>query len=163
MSRYDRQLLLLGAKRHQVLELWEVERYGTDSFGDPHYVSIFGMRPAEWHARGVRLLGRTAVECTRDALGAAIGRDIELPIELVNTNHQAGLAGLALGADQLLITFIAPPWGEALSEAVGLDLRRTTPPITEIVGLVIGQFAANPLLCAIQVFETTTEASINEL
>ena len=221
MSRYDRQLLLLGAKRHQVLELWEVERYGTDSFGDPHYVSIFGMRPAEWHARGVRLLGRTAVECTRDALGAAIGRDIAsiastgvpsgatlvvdpfagsgntlhwimrclpgaggvgfeldpivfeltkrnlaalaLPIELVNTNHQAGLAGVALGADQLLITFIAPPWGEALSEAAGLDLRRTTPPITEIVGLVIGQFAANPLLCAIQVFETTTGASINEL
>ena len=75
MERYDRRLLL-GPKRHQVLEQWEVERYGADSFGDPDYVAIFGMRPAEWHARGACLLGRTAVECTRDALADAIGRDI---------------------------------------------------------------------------------------
>jgi hypothetical protein len=72
---YDRQLLLNGAKRNEMLELWEVERYGTDSYGDADYVSIYGMRPAEWHARGVRLIGRTAVECTRDDLADAIGRD----------------------------------------------------------------------------------------
>jgi hypothetical protein len=30
---YDRQLLLLGAKRNAVLELWEVQRYGSDSYG----------------------------------------------------------------------------------------------------------------------------------
>jgi hypothetical protein len=34
------------------------------------------MKPAEWYARGVRLLGRTAVECTRDSLGDCIGRDV---------------------------------------------------------------------------------------
>lgn len=39
------------------MEPWEVQRYGTDSFGDPDYVSIFGMRPRDWHARGIRLLG----------------------------------------------------------------------------------------------------------
>jgi len=70
MERYDRHLLLLGPKRYQVLELWEVERYGADSFGDPDYVALFGMRPAEWLAQGIRLLGRTAVECMRDALAA---------------------------------------------------------------------------------------------
>jgi hypothetical protein len=32
---YDRQLLLFGAKREQVPDLWEVQRYGADSFGDP--------------------------------------------------------------------------------------------------------------------------------
>src|ERR1700730_786234 len=72
---YDRQLVLDGQKRNMVLELWEVQRYGTDSYGDADYVSVYGMRPASWHAKGVRLLGRTAVECTRDRLGDAIGKD----------------------------------------------------------------------------------------
>ena len=61
---YDRQLLLFGAKRAAVLDLWEVQRYGGDSYRDADHVSIYGMRPGDWYARGVRLLGRTAVECT---------------------------------------------------------------------------------------------------
>jgi len=31
---------LLGAKRNAVLELWEVQRYGSYSYGDTDYVSI---------------------------------------------------------------------------------------------------------------------------
>lgn len=73
---YDRALLLAGARRNAVLDLWEVRRYGTDSYRDPDYVSIYGLRPAQWYAKGIRLLGRTAVECTRDDLGDAIGRDV---------------------------------------------------------------------------------------
>jgi hypothetical protein len=73
---YDRQLLLAGAKRNAVLDLTEVQRYGTDSWGDPDYVCIYGLRPAEWYGRGIRILGRTAVECTRDELADNIGRDI---------------------------------------------------------------------------------------
>jgi hypothetical protein len=69
---YERELLLLGAKRNAVLELWEVERYGSDSYGDGDYVSIYGMRPADWYARGARLLGRTAVECTRDRVARRV-------------------------------------------------------------------------------------------
>ena len=45
---YDRQLLLLGRKRNAVLELWEIERYGSDSYGDADYVSIYGLPPATW-------------------------------------------------------------------------------------------------------------------
>ena len=71
-----RELLLGGAKRDAVLELWEVQRYGSDSYGDADYVSVYGLRPADWYGRGVRLLGRTAVECTRDALADAIGKDV---------------------------------------------------------------------------------------
>src|SRR5262245_65970634 len=73
---HDRELLLGGAKRNKVLELWEVQRYGRDSYHDPDYVSIYGMPPAEWYAKGARVLGRTAVECTRDGLADAIGQDI---------------------------------------------------------------------------------------
>src|SRR5262245_31649536 len=76
LPNYNRQLLLSGVKRNAVLELWEVQRYGADSYGDPDYVAVYGMAPEAWYAKGVRLLGRTAVECTRDALGNAIGRDV---------------------------------------------------------------------------------------
>jgi len=74
--RYDRGYLLHGAKRDEVLTLDEVRRYGADSFGDPDYLCLYGMKPAEWYERGIRLLGRTAVECTRDVLGDRMGRDV---------------------------------------------------------------------------------------
>lgn len=72
---YDRWFLL-GEKRNEPLALPEVRQYGQDSFGDPDYVSIYGLKPDDWYARGVRVLGRTAVECTRDKLAGLIGRDI---------------------------------------------------------------------------------------
>jgi hypothetical protein len=68
-----------------------------------------------------------------------------------------------IGADQLVIIFLAPPWGDALGETTGLDLRRTTPPVADVVDLVIDRFVGSPLLCAIQVFETTDRASTEEL
>ena len=196
---YDRQLLLLGEKRNAVLDLWEVRRYGTDSYGDADYVSIYGLRPADWHALGIRLLGRTAVECTRDRLADAIGKDIaataksahsatgalavdpfagsgntlywmlrhlpgsrgvgleldpgvfqltkqnlsilDSPIEMVYADYVSGLADLNVAHDELLVAFLAPPWGEALSTTDGLDLRRTMPPIIEIVDLLLQRFA----------------------
>src|SRR5262249_7525968 len=73
---YRRELLLHGEKRNAVLDLPEIHRFGIDSYGDRNYVSIYGLQPDEWHRRGIRLLGRTAVECTRDDLADAIGRDI---------------------------------------------------------------------------------------
>lgn len=73
---YDRALLLHGCKRNEVLSLAEIEQYGLDSFADADYVSIYGMPPRQWYRTGIRLLGRTAVECTRDALGKRIGLDL---------------------------------------------------------------------------------------
>jgi hypothetical protein len=220
-ATYDRQYLLLGPKRNAVLELWEVHRYGADSYGDPDYVSVYGRRPADWYARGIRLLGRTAVECTRDPLADAIGRDVagvaataprtagtlvidpfagsgntlywllrhlpgarglgleldagvfeltrrnlaalDLPIEIVNTDYLAGLSAISVPAGQLLIAFIAPPWGDALGPTSGLDLRRTTPPIADVVDVMVRRFAERPLLCAIQVYETVDPDSLAEL
>ena len=218
---YNRELLLLGAKRNTVLELWEIERYGSDSYGDTDYVSIYGMCPADWHAKGLRLLGRTAVECTRDRLGDVIGKDVSaiagplsatiaalvvdlfagsgntlywllrhlpglrglgfesdagvfrhtrqnlealaLPIDILNTDYLSGLADISVTPDELLITFIAPPWGDALDKTSGLDLRRTTPPITQIVDFLLHRFPKNRLLCVIQVFEVVLPSSMAEL
>lgn len=85
---YDRQLLLLGPKRNEVLELWEVQQFGTDMFGDPHYLSVYGMQPDEWYARGIRLLGRTAIECTPDHVAAEIGRDVADTVRLARGNRR---------------------------------------------------------------------------
>jgi hypothetical protein len=218
---HDRELLLGGAKRNAVLELWEVQRYGSDSYGDADYVSIYGMRPADWHAKGARVLGRTAVECTRDGLGDAIGKDVAaivtprprpartlivdpfagsgntlywllrhlpgaqgvgfesdagvfrltrqnmaalgLPIDVQDADYLSGLAGLSVAPDELLIAFIAPPWGDALDKTSGLDLRRTIPPIAEIVDFLLNRFPQNHLLCAIQVHEIVLPVSMAEL
>ncbi|WIW45363.1 hypothetical protein ML401_28530 [Bradyrhizobium sp. 62B] len=70
------ELLLHGSKLNELLTLEEVHRYGSDSFSDPDFIRLYGMTPAEWYARGVRLLGGTAVECTRDAVADRIGRDV---------------------------------------------------------------------------------------
>lgn len=218
---YDRQLLLAGAKGNAILELWEVQRYGLDRYGDADYVSIYGMRPPAWHAKGIRLMGRTAVECTRDGLGEAIGKDVAavartapspartlvidpfagsgntlywllrrlpdargigfeldpavfqltsrnfaalgVPIEIANTDYRSGLTEASVAADAPLVVFIAPPWGEALSVVSGLDLRRTTPPIVEIVDFLARRFSHHRMLCAIQVSETVEPASLAEL
>ena len=218
---YDRELLLGGAKCNAVLELWEVQRYGNDSYGDIDYVSIYGMRPADWHAKGARLLGRTAVECTRDGLGDAIGKDVAtiattqppsasvlgvdlfagsgntlywllrhlpgargvgfesdarvfrltrqnmaalaLPMDILNTDYLSGFTGMLVTPEELIIAFIAPPWGEALDRTYGLDLRRTTPPIVEVVDFLHHKFSRNRLLCAIQVHENVLPVSMAEL
>jgi hypothetical protein len=219
--RYDRELLLGDAKRNAVLEMSEVQRYGSDSYGDADYVSVYGLRPADWYAKGVRLLGRTAVECTRDLLADAIGKDVARvaaiapampralvvdpfagsgntlywllrhlpnargvgfesdagvfrltrqnmaalaqPIDILNTEYQSGLGGVLVAPEDLLIAFIAPPWGDALDRTSGLDLRRTTPPITEIVDVLLHMFSRNRLLCAIQVHEIVLPVSLDEV
>jgi hypothetical protein len=218
---YDRQLLLAGSKRNEILGLREVQRYGSDSYGDADYVSVFGMPPAEWYARGVRLLGRTAVECTRDELGDAIGRDtaaiaskasnvaetlvidpfvgsgntlywllrhqaganglafeldptvfqltrknlalLRLPIDLRHVDYEAGLSSVQVTADHLVVAFIAPPWGEALSDVSGLDLRRTQPPVAGIIDLLSQVFRPCRLVCAIQIYEKVEMDSLIEV
>jgi hypothetical protein len=219
MQVYDRALML-GPKRNDVLALPEVIQYGKDSFGDPDYVSIYGLEPPDWHARGVRLLGRTAVECTRDRLGDLMGADIaelarasgsvapvvvdpfagsantlywirrHLPIsrgvgfeldgavfeatqrnlsilgrdvELRHMDYEAGLKALAVPEGELLIVFVAPPWGDALTEASGLDLSRTTPRVTAIVDLVAATFPYHRLLLAIQIYERVDHTSFADL
>jgi hypothetical protein len=59
---------LSEAKRNQLMKLWEVKKFGSDSFADPDYVCIYGLRPDEWYGRGVRSLARTTLEAVRDRL-----------------------------------------------------------------------------------------------
>src|SRR5215470_5321138 len=207
---YDRALLLHGGKRNEVLTLAETEQFGRDSFGDADYVSIYGMPPREWYGRGVRLLGRTAVECRRDSLGNHIGLDVasvaaqmpvkqwavidpfagscntlfgilrHLPnavgigfesdaqvfeltrtnlaavdqkIEVVHGDYESLLEQVRVSNDGAIAVFVAPPWGSALDESRGLDLRLTTPPVSDVIDRAAHQFPERMLLVATQVYE----------
>jgi len=74
--KFDRDFLLSPEKRNQLIELWEVEKYGRDCFGNPDHVRLYGMRPQEWYERGVRILARTCLEAVKDPLSSKIGADI---------------------------------------------------------------------------------------
>jgi hypothetical protein len=218
---HDRAYLLHGSKRNEILTLDEVRQYGTDSFSDPDYLSLYGMAPSQWYAGGVRLLGRTAVECTRDVLANRIGHDVAETTSgfpagtrfvvvdpfagSCNTlywiqRHLAGAEGLAfeldpqvfeltrrniagldrtivleqgdflesldhrdLPAGHALVVFVAPPWGTALDEVKGLDLRRTEPPITGIVERLGRRYADRKILFVTQVYEKVDAGSLAEL
>jgi hypothetical protein len=168
------------------------------------------MVPTAWYAQGIRLLGRTAVECTRDGLANRVARDIAgiaarrpkttpftvvdpfagscntlywiLPyvpnsqglacefdrqvyevtkcniaglnrtIDLQHGDYRSIRAARHISPDHTLIFFVAPPWGKALNEVVGLDLQHTTP-ITNVVGYVRRTYRSQKVLLAIQVYE----------
>jgi hypothetical protein len=210
---------LLGEKRNDLLTLPEVERYGSENFGDPDYVSLYGLRPSDWYARGVRIAARTAVECTRDRLADLIGRDIasragrntgvplivdlfagsgntlywikhHLPdaravgferdatvfgladanlrlvgadVELLHESYETGLLALPVLPDGLVVVFLAPPWGSALSTESGLDLRATTPPVAQVLRFCAQTLGSRPVLFAIQAFERLEQDSFIEV
>jgi hypothetical protein len=217
---HDRALLLHGSKRNEMLTLAEIEQYGLDSFADADYVSIYGMPPREWYRHGIRLLGRTAVECTRDVLGDRIGLDVasvaaRMPsnqlvvidpfagscntlfwilrhlsnsegiafesdpqvfelthrnlatldqrIELVHGDYVRLLEERHVPEDRGIVAFVAPPWGTALDEVQGLDLRLTTPPISEVIEQIVRQFPKRNILLAVQVYEKVSAPSLTQV
>lgn len=62
-------------RRNQVLTLSEVKEMSTAFYGGPDRLSLYGMTPAQWYGRGVRILGRTAVECSIDGESAIMARE----------------------------------------------------------------------------------------
>jgi hypothetical protein len=89
--KYDRSFLLSSEKRNQLIELWEVEKYGNDCFEDPDHVHLYGMAPKEWYAKGVRILARTCLEAVKDPLGSKIGSDIAEVIGRSHGNQKVGV------------------------------------------------------------------------
>jgi hypothetical protein len=81
-------------------------------------------------------------------------------VELLHVGHEAGLADLRVAEDELLIVFVAPPWGDAFDEARGLDLRCTQPPVPLIVEFVARTFSRRKALLAVQVHESVLRDSL---
>lgn len=144
--RYDRALLLHGAKRNEVLTLAEVEQYGLDAFGRAEYLSIYGMPPREWYHRGIRLLGRTAVECTRDALADPIGRDIAAVARLSPTGSFLAVDPFAGSCNTLYWILRHVPASEGLAFELDpqvFDLtRRNVATLDRRIELIHGDYAS---------------------
>ena len=84
-------------------------------------------------------------------------------MEILNADYRSGLTGVSVAPSELLIALIAPPWGNASQRTSGLDLRRTSPPVTEIIDFLLHRFPHNQLLCVIQVYEIALPDSMSEL
>ena len=86
-----------------------------------------------------------------------------LGLDLRHDSYQHGLQILGQRDEDLLIVFVAPPWGHALGAGTGLDLRRTQPPVAEVIDVTMGVFRHHRLLFAIQVFQTVEPGSLAEV
>src|SRR5277367_900984 len=106
LPRYDRDFLLSQAKRNSVVELWEVEKFGRDTFGDPDAVALYGMRPADWYDRGVRILARTTLEAVRDPLGDRIGQDAARIIAALPSGSSTGVIDPFVGSGNALYSIL---------------------------------------------------------
>jgi hypothetical protein len=104
--KYDRDFLLSNEKRNQLIELWEVEKYGRDSFGDPDHVHLYGMTPKEWYDCGVRILSRTCLEAVKDSLGDKIGADIAEVLARTSGNQPVGVVDPFAGSCNGLIAIL---------------------------------------------------------
>ena len=88
---------------------------------------------------------------------------LEKKIDLQHGDYQSLLADRRLRPDHGLIFFIAPPWGTALDEVAGLDLRCTTPPVTDIIGYITRTYPSQRVLLTTQVYEKLNPASLRDV
>jgi hypothetical protein len=71
-----RDELLNGPMRDRELGFRDVRRAGWALGGDPRDLGIFGLSPPIWYSCGIRMIGRTAVEMTRDFHAEFIGKSV---------------------------------------------------------------------------------------
>jgi 16S rRNA G966 N2-methylase RsmD len=121
-QKYDRDFLLSPEKRNQLVELWEVEKYGRDCFDDPNHVHLYGMAPKDWYQRGVRILARTCLEAVKDPLGNKIGGDIAEVVTPVAGNRPIGVVDPFAGSCNGLYAMVRHLPG---AKGIGFEIEPT--------------------------------------
>jgi predicted RNA methylase len=114
------------------------------------------------------LPGSEGIACELDAqVHALTRRNLDAltgpRIELVQGDFQELLSSRRLPPERSLVVFVAPPWGAALDETAGLDLRRTAPPVASILRQFAARFVERAMLFAVQVYERVEAGSLAEL
>ena len=118
--KYDRDFLLGPTKRNQIVELWEVEKYGRDCFNDPNHVHLYGMPPNEWYERGVRILARTCLEAVKDPLGNKISQDVGEVLACATNNRPIGVVDPFAGSCNGLYSILRHMPG---SKGIGFEVE----------------------------------------
>jgi hypothetical protein len=85
---------------------------------------------------------------------------LDFDITLLHGRYQTGLTEANTSDDDLVIVYVAPPWGDALGTSSGLDLRQTSPPVSEVVDHVRATFDANKVIVAVQLYEAVVAESL---
>ncbi|MYW05760.1 hypothetical protein [Streptomyces sp. SID3343] len=67
---------LLGPSRNRILTAAELCEAGRLIYGDPNGLSLYGIPAPEMEAKGIRLLGRTTIECCVDAHATAVAQAV---------------------------------------------------------------------------------------
>jgi hypothetical protein len=217
-----RQSLLAPPLNGRQLSLREVRRAGWALAGSPNDLSIYGLKPVAWYLLGVRILGRTAVELTRDPhaafiaaqaaktlaekgfricdvidlfagsgnllfhilkatkAGRGVGLDLGGVLDLTRRNFARlrwtrllGTATVALHKqdwsggidhmrDRATLIVIDPPWGMGL-DPTGLDLRKTAPPVMEILEKARRHIRDSPVFALVKTYPQMVEDSAREI
>src|SRR5262249_3208483 len=97
-------------------------------------------------------------ELTRTNLAA-----VDQKIEVVHGDYESLLEQVRVSNDGAIAVFVAPPWGSALDESRGLDLRLTTPPVSDVIGRAAHEFPERMLVVATQVYEKVDAASLADV
>ena len=90
-------------------------------------------------------------------------KGLDQAIVLTHGDYELLLDSQPVPSDHVIIVFVAPPWGTALDEEIGLDLRRTTPPIMDIIGRISREYFGHKIVFATQVYEKLQPESLVEL
>ena len=103
-----------------------------------------------WLARRIGPRGAVGYE-TDDGVFEATRRNfsiVRIDAALLHVPYEYGLRRTTTTADELLIVFVAPPWGDALHASRELDLEQTKPPVAEIIDAIADTFPQNKLVIA---------------
>ncbi|HYB91568.1 MAG TPA: class I SAM-dependent methyltransferase [Candidatus Binataceae bacterium] len=201
----------------------EVRRAGWQLAGNPHDLRLFGLHPIAWYLLGARILGRTAVEVTRDTHAEFLAKSVaetlalagitisdvidpfvgsgNLLFHIQRATRAARAIGIDVNADVMELTkrnfarlrkfrrlrlkhlellradwgraehyvgerptliLLHPPWGEAF-DVRGLDLRRTTPPMAEVLERFSGRVGTAPTVAMLQLHPLMVAESVDEI
>jgi hypothetical protein len=72
LDQLRRDLLRQG---NRPLSLEEICSFSQRFFGQPDHLSLYGLAPREYCARGITLLARSAIECVPDAAAEVLARE----------------------------------------------------------------------------------------
>lgn len=65
-SEQIRNYLLFSPKKENILTLEEILHVEKNYYGEEDLLSLYGLTPKLYYSKGIRILGRTAIECTVD-------------------------------------------------------------------------------------------------
>jgi hypothetical protein len=112
---------------------------------DPFAGSCNGLYWILRHVRNAKGLGfeieNTIFEMTNRNIPS-----LDRQIELIRGDYKSLLDTHRFPSDHFVVAFLSPPWGDALQETTGLDLRRTKLPIADIVEEFERVYPRNPIL-----------------